>query len=142
MKIYLAGPLFTSPERQFNADLARFLGEMGHEVWLPQDKEPRELTAKSIFDMDMEGVKWANIVVACMDGSDPDSGTCFECGYAYEKKPIICYRTDFRGAGDIDGAKYNLMLWASANVNVGTNMGAPPSVVALLIHEAILKVTS
>jgi nucleoside 2-deoxyribosyltransferase len=49
-----------------------------------------------------------------MDGSDPDSGTCWECGYAYTKKPIILFRTDFREAGDVPGSPFNLMLSASA----------------------------
>jgi nucleoside 2-deoxyribosyltransferase len=55
------------------------------------------------------------MVVACMDGPDPDSGTAWECGYAYAKgKPIVCYRTDFRVSGDTKGAPYNLMLSESA----------------------------
>ena len=49
-----------------------------------------------------------------MDGSDPDSGTCWECGYAYKKKPSILFRTDFREAGDVPGSPVNLMLSASA----------------------------
>jgi nucleoside 2-deoxyribosyltransferase len=53
-------------------------------------------------------------VVACLDGADPDSGTCWELGYAYaRKKPSIVYRTDFRlfeGADPI-----NLMMTESAD---------------------------
>jgi nucleoside 2-deoxyribosyltransferase len=50
-----------------------------------------------------------------MDGTDPDSGTCWECGYAYGKKPIVLFRTDFREAGDVPGSAFNLMLSASAD---------------------------
>ena len=33
-------------------------------------------------------IDWADMVVACMDGPDPDSGTAWECGYAHvEGKP-------------------------------------------------------
>ncbi|MFZ3357430.1 MAG: hypothetical protein WCA56_04700 [Xanthobacteraceae bacterium] len=39
MKIYLAGPLFSAAERDFNARLAGLLRGLGHEVWLPQDAE-------------------------------------------------------------------------------------------------------
>ena len=47
--------------------------------------------------------------------STPDSGTAWECGYAFAKgKPIVCYRTDFRITGDTEGAPYNLMLSESA----------------------------
>jgi len=96
-KLYLAGPLFSLAEQRFNVDLARFLKKKGFKVWLPQAHEPRDKTAKAIFDMDVEGLDWADMVVACMDGPDPDSGTAWECGYAFGKgKPVVCYRTDFR----------------------------------------------
>jgi nucleoside 2-deoxyribosyltransferase len=118
-KLYLAGPLFTLAEQQFNADLARYLEAKGFEVWLPQEHEPRqkkgEGRAKAIFRMDVEWLDWADMVVACMDGPDPDSGTAWECGYAFGKgKPVVCYRTDFRVSGDTKGAPYNLMLSESA----------------------------
>jgi nucleoside 2-deoxyribosyltransferase len=114
-KIYLAGPLFTIAEQNFNAELARFLESEGFAVWLPQEHEPRRKTARAIFQMDVEALEWADMVVACMDGPDPDSGTAWECGYAYAKgKPIVCYRTDFRISGDTEGAPYNLMLSESA----------------------------
>ena len=54
--------------------------------------------------------------MANMDGPDPDSGTCWECGYAYRKKPILVYRTDFRSSGDTDTTAYNLMLTESADL--------------------------
>ena len=50
-----------------------------------------------------------------MDGPDPESGTCWECGYAYGKKPILLYRTDFRQAGDAPNTPFNLMVWHSAD---------------------------
>lgn len=116
MKLYLAGPLFTLPEREFNARLAREVEARGLEVWLPQEHEPREMTARAIFLEDVKGIDWADVVVANMDGPDPDSGTCWEVGYAYAKnKPIICYRTDFRNAEDFVGSRYNLMLSQSAS---------------------------
>jgi len=118
-KIYLAGPLFTIAEQTFNAELARFLECEGFEVWLPQEHEPRRNTARAIFAMDVKALDWADMVVACMDGPDPDSGTAWECGYAYAKgKPVVCYRTDFRIAADTEDAPYNLMLSASATARV------------------------
>jgi nucleoside 2-deoxyribosyltransferase len=114
-KVFLAGPLFTAAERSFNADLARFLEAQGLEVWLPQENEPRNRTAQAIFRKDVEGIDWADMIIACMDGRVPDSGTAWECGYAFAKsKPIICYRTDFRGAGETKATPYNLMLSESA----------------------------
>jgi nucleoside 2-deoxyribosyltransferase len=118
-KLYLAGPLFTLAEQRFNAGLARFLESQGFEVWLPQEHEPRGNTATAIFVMDVEALDWADMVVACMDGPDPDSGTAWECGYVYAKgKPIVCYRTDFRISSDTAGAPYNLMLSESATARL------------------------
>jgi nucleoside 2-deoxyribosyltransferase len=117
-KLYLAGPLFSFAEQGFNAELARFLESQGFEVWLPQEHEPRSQTARAIFDMDVAAIDWADMIVACMDGPDPDSGTAWECGYAFAKgKPIVCYRTDFRLSGDTQGAPYNLMLTESATAS-------------------------
>ena len=115
MRIYLAGPLFSTAERNFNASLTQKLRERGHEVWLPQESEQRSMSAKQIFEKDVAGVDWAEVVVANMDGPDPDSGTCWECGYAFRKKPVIVYRTDFRDADEADKAPFNLMLTESAD---------------------------
>jgi nucleoside 2-deoxyribosyltransferase len=116
-QIYLAGPLFSFAEQGFNAELARFLESQGFDVWLPQEHEPRSKTARAIFDMDVAAIDQADMVVACMDGPDPDSGTAWECGYAFAKgKPIVCFRTDFRLSGDTEAAPYNLMLTGSATV--------------------------
>jgi nucleoside 2-deoxyribosyltransferase len=114
-KLYFAGPLFSFAEQSFNAETARFLESRGFEVWLPQEHEPRTKTARAIFEMDVAAIDQADMVIACMDGPDPDSGTAWECGYAFAKrKPIVCYRTDFRLSGDTEGAPYNLMLTESA----------------------------
>src|SRR5437899_3352664 len=115
MRIYLAGPLFTTAERDFNAGLAAALREHGQEVWLPQEHEQRDASAKTIFEKDVAGIDWCDAVVACMDGPDPDSGTCWECGYAYRSKRILLFRTDFRAIDEPGKAPYNLMLAESAN---------------------------
>lgn len=113
--VYLAGPLFTLGEREFNAAVAQRLRQFGYTVFLPQEAEPRELTSECLFSVDVEGVDNARVLVAILDGPDPDSGTSWECGYAYaRKKSIIAVRTDFRGAGDGDLAPLNIMLWESA----------------------------
>jgi nucleoside 2-deoxyribosyltransferase len=114
MKIYLAGPLFTTAEQEFNRQLSDLLESAGHEVWLPQEHEPQKRSAPAIFETDVAGLDSADVVVANMDGPDPDSGTCWECGYAFGKKPIILFRTDFREAGDVPRSPFNLMLSASA----------------------------
>ncbi len=116
MKIYLAAPLFTSAERAWNEQLARLLSQAGHAVYLPQDKEFSVRTAKAIFEADRAGLDWAEVVVAVMDGPDPDSGTSWECGYAYGKKPLLLLRTDFRSSGDKQIGPYNAMLLGCADL--------------------------
>lgn len=113
MRIYFAGPLFTTAERDFNAVVVAGLRKLGHDVFLPQEQEQRAATARTIFLSDARGIDWADVVVANMDGPDPDSGTCWECGYAYSKKRVILYRTDIREEGKPFGP-YNLMLHQSA----------------------------
>jgi len=59
----------------------------------------------------------SDAVIAIMDGPDPDSGTCFECGYAYgTNKPIFTVRTDSRNSGDSFEPRFNLMLTESSTV--------------------------
>src|SRR5580704_16983392 len=140
-KIYLAGPLFSLAEQSFNAELARFLESKGFEVWLPQEHEPRDQTARAIFEMDVAAIDWADMVVACMDGPDPDSGTAWECGYAYAKgKPVVCYRTDFRLTGDTEGASYNLMLSESAAARFEAPFRTKPEEFRWRVLEEIRKV--
>ena len=125
MKIYFAGPLFTQAERHWNERLATAMTAAGHQVFLPQTevKAIATLDADLIFAVDVNGVRGAEAVVAVLDGADPDSGTCFECGLAYALGiPIIAVRTDFRGGGDaLPGqrlATINLMLAQAARVIV------------------------
>src|SRR5215472_10955031 len=139
-KIYLAGPLFSLAEQGFNVELARFLESEGFEVWLPQEHEPRDKTARAIFEMDVTAIDWPDMVVACMDGPDPDSGTAWECGYAFAKgKPVVCYRTDFRISGDTKGAPYNLMLSASATTRFEVPFRTEPAQFRRRLLEHIRK---
>lgn len=53
----------------------------------------------------------ADILVANLDGSDVDSGTAAEIGFAFANgKTIIGYRGDFRNSGDNLGSKVNLQV--------------------------------
>jgi len=116
MKLYFAGPLFSAAERSWNEELAAVLRDGGHEVFLPQEQEPGD-DAPGIFRTDVAGIDWADALVAIMDGPDPDSGTAWECGYAYGRKPIVLVRTDFRAQTD-NGAPYNAMLAGSASIRL------------------------
>ena len=67
MKIYMAGPLFSTAELAFNAALASELRKHGHEVFLPQEHEQRKDLPRAIFESDVAGLDWAEVVVACLD---------------------------------------------------------------------------
>lgn len=140
MKVYLAGALFTTAERDFNSNLAGALRTLGIIVWLPQDNEPRDKTAEAIFAKDVEGIDWADVVVANMDGPDPDSGTAWECGNAHAKqKGVVLFRTDFRGISD-GMAPYNLMLAGSGATCLNLPL-ATVSSIALAIVKALEQFT-
>lgn len=125
MKIYLAGPLFTTPERDWNARLAARLMAAGHDVFLPQANPATEPTGRAIFLKDLEGLDWADGVVAIMDGPDPDSGTSWECGYAYaRRKPVVLFRSDFRGSGDARGIPFNAMLIGAADAHIELDLAS------------------
>jgi nucleoside 2-deoxyribosyltransferase len=139
VRIYLAGPLFTTPEREFNAQLATRLRTAGHEVFVPQEHPASEQTATAIFRKDLKGLDWADGVVAIMDGADPDSGTCWECGYAYAtKKPVVLFRSDLRGSGDADDMPYNAMLIGAADAHVELRLGTVDEAAAA-IHAELLR---
>jgi len=141
VKIYLAGPLFTTPEREFNVQLAARLRGVGHEVFVPQENPASERTGKAIFLKDLEGLDGAEAVVAIMDGADPDSGTCWECGYAYAaKKPVVLFRSDFRGSGDADDIPYNAMLIGAADVHIELPLCSVDEA-ATAIHAALVSLS-
>lgn len=70
-----------------------------------------------IFDMDMVGLRFAEAIVACVDGTDPDSGVAWECGWACARGvPVILFRTDFRRTSNENGV--NIMPMCSAKFSI------------------------
>lgn len=135
MKLYFAGPLFTTAERSWNAEVAAALRAAGHQVFLPQEKEPGK-DAAGIFAADVDGIDWADGLVAIMDGPDPDAGTSWEVGYAYGvKKPIVLVRTDFRSMAGNAG-DYNPMLSQAATIRLDLP-AASTTEVASAVLEAL-----
>ena len=110
LTLYYAGPLFTDAERAWNAANALTLRARlpTWRVLMPQEfcaaldadasGKPRyDLIAKSCLDH----LARADVVLAVLDGPDPDSGTCFEAGWAVARGiPVIGLRTDWRPAED------------------------------------------
>lgn len=107
MKIYLAAPVFSQAQRQYNRRLAGQLRQMlpRCQVVLPQDfrvgrkgssfNDRRHLAA--LYRRCVEEVGRADVVLALLDGADADSGVSFEVGYARGLgKPVLGVRTDYR----------------------------------------------
>jgi nucleoside 2-deoxyribosyltransferase len=110
--IYIAGPLFSESEREFNEKLERFLSDLGHETFLPQRDGHELATLKDtemdwteasdrIFKVDIDALDRSDIVVFVMDGRVPDEGACVEIGYAFARgKECIGLKTDPRALMD------------------------------------------
>jgi nucleoside 2-deoxyribosyltransferase len=135
MKLYFAGPLFTAAERDWNVAFAAALRAAGHDIFLPQEQEPGK-DAAGIFSTDVGGIDWADGMLAIMDGADPDSGTCWEVGYAYGKKPIVLVRTDIRRNEGSGGSGYNPMLTEAATVRIDA-IAAPMDSIVREVLRAI-----
>lgn len=77
------------------------------------DLKRAELTRlnRIIAENNKNGIEEADGMLAVLDGTDVDSGTAAEIGYAAALNKKICgYRSDFRRTGDNDGAIVNLQV--------------------------------
>ena len=127
MKIYFAGPLFSEAERDWiRATLKKiesFAAQRGTktEIIFPFDlitqNEIDHLGPKAkheIFTRCKSHLDDADMLIALLDGSQVDDGTAWEIGYFYARKSpaqkIIGIRTDFRRAGESEGAVVNAMI--------------------------------
>ncbi|ABN06401.1 nucleoside 2-deoxyribosyltransferase [Methanocorpusculum labreanum Z] len=119
-RIYLASPLFSEAERRYNAYLVEVLRQNFFFVYLPQEaadtEDGREGSREQIiYEKNLSELKRADIVVGVIDGSDADSGTAWEMGYAFASgKRVIALRTDFRKFSGNE--RVNLMLEMEAEV--------------------------
>jgi nucleoside 2-deoxyribosyltransferase len=138
-RIYAAGPLgFTPYGADYQADeILDRLSSAGFDPSDPWDT-PRE--ASAIYAMgdaaNLEDLKFANqevgknnialirssdAVLAILDGTDVDSGTASEIGYAAALGiPVVGLRLDSRVTGDNRAAQVNLQVEAFIEQNDGT----------------------
>lgn len=119
-RIYLAAPLFSRAEQEYNRNLAAKLKDHLFDVFLPQEigdtDENRDFNEHEIiFSRNIQAIQEADIVLALIEGADADSGTSWEMGYAHGLgKPVVAFRTDFRMVGRHEHV--NLMLEQSAGI--------------------------
>lgn len=137
MKLYFAAPLFTTAEREWNAEVTAALRAAGHEIFLPQEQEP-DKDGPGIFATDVGRIDWADGLVAILDGPDPDAGTSWEVGYAFHKKPIVLVRTDLRAMAGNAGA-YNPMLAEAATIRLDLPTASTMEVVGAVL-EALERI--
>ncbi len=115
--IYLAGPFFNDTEianiRYAESVLTqkglRFFSPMRHTV----DAEPQTTKwARKLFEMDKAEIGKADLVVALYYGSNGDTGTAWECGYAAAiGKPVVLVHIN----RDHDS---NLMMHCGCTTNI------------------------
>ena len=116
MLVYLAGPLFSKAERQFNKRLAKTLEAVGFQVFLPQrdgiernitpyDEMTPERRRLSMFQLDEAKIFESDVFLFVLDGRVPDEGACVELGIAYCQKKLrepgnllVGLHTDVRAA--------------------------------------------
>lgn len=107
--IYFAAPLFTAAERSWNTTIMQTLRQRlpRHQWLVPQefcavhDHAEQGPDHGAIFTSCRDHLHECDLVVGVLDGPDPDSGTCWELGYAYALgKPCYGLRTDWRPGED------------------------------------------
>jgi nucleoside 2-deoxyribosyltransferase len=70
---------------------------------------------RALFQANTDAIEQSDVVVAIFDGPDVDSGTAWECGYAFKMgRPVIGVRSDIRAGGDDAATATNLMLSMSS----------------------------
>lgn len=116
MKIYLASPLFTEDEINNIEKAEKILRAKGHTVFSPREHENREFEvgtrawSMQIFDLDRSYIDWADCMVMLYYGGYSDSGTAWECGYAYgTNTPVIVVQL---------GKDSNLMVHEGSHSNI------------------------
>jgi nucleoside 2-deoxyribosyltransferase len=141
-RIYLAGPLgFSEAGRHFyNAVLIPYVQGLGYEVldpWTLTEAAkiqtvqsmaygPAKREAWRTLNLEMgatnrAAIDAADAVVAVLDGTDVDSGTAAEIGYAFARgKLIVGYRGDFRLSADNEGSIVNLQVEYFVRASGGT----------------------
>jgi nucleoside 2-deoxyribosyltransferase len=131
-KLYLASPLGFSPENQpYLNQIKAALAHQGFDIFDPWEQKQfagsiqkaseemdyaarveafREI-ARQIGSCNEAGIRWADFLLAVLDGAEVDSGTASEVGFASALgKQCFGLRTDQRDSGDFIGVPVNLQV--------------------------------
>jgi len=138
LRIYIASPYgFAESTREFMGRLVQTVRHAGFVPVNPWDfditKRVEEISAlddleevtaawrtlnREIGERNRRSIEECDLMLACLDGPDVDSGTASEIGYAFALgKGIQGYRGDFRLTGDNLGSRINLQVqyWIEAS---------------------------
>lgn len=115
-KIYIASPFFNEKEIEVLSKVEIILKERGFDVFSPREHEVREGSvgkpewSLATFRSDKEAIDWCDCVVMLYHGNYSDSGTAWECGYAYatNKKVVVVQLGD----------SSNLMIHEGSHTNI------------------------
>lgn len=119
-KVYLASPLFTELEKENVRKTASLLRSQGIDVYVPMEHiipnsryMPNNQWAGLVFSEDVKAINDCDLVICLYYGLMSDSGTAWECGYAYAKgipvelvtvgEPAECSLMVVQGALNRDG---------------------------------------
>ncbi len=117
MLAYIAGPLFNEKEREFLEDINGVCRAIGMSTYLPSEDGGllNQDNDDEVFQVDIKALNKADIVVASLNGTDVDSGTAFELGYAYAKgKKLFGLHADSRTFSPT--SEVNLMILKSCTM--------------------------
>lgn len=91
--IYIAAPMFSKAELNYNEEIASAIEQLGYNVFLPQRAgykmvELLEIMSpkaakKKIFSKDFNAIKDSDIIVIILDGRSIDEGACIELGIGF-----------------------------------------------------------
>lgn len=117
MKIYIASPFFNEEEIKNVQQAEKILMSRGFDVFSPRLNEVRKEEntqdihwARETFMNDRRFIDWADAVVMLYYGGYSDSGTAWECGYAYGRgTPVIVVHL---------GDDSNLMIHEGCHSNI------------------------
>ncbi len=129
-KIYLASPLgFSREYKPYLEKIKARLHQLGYEIFDPWEQpfskairdasgiadhherlEAYTRLAEEIGATNENGIRDSDILLAVLDGTDVDSGTAAEMGFAVGiAKPVFGLRTDWRDSGEF-GLALNLQV--------------------------------
>ena len=139
--LYIAGPLFSEAEREYNIQLKRVLAPY-FDVYLPQEDGGLlvemvkngmlpEVAARKVFKSDIDALERCSVLLIILDGRTIDEGAAVELGYAYAKgKVCFGFKTGprqllpFGNNPMVDGSLIKtfssideLVAWASVHVS-------------------------